>query len=358
MNYGRDLGNSMRHLDLFSGIGGFSLAVDTVWHEEENEHIFVEWDDFCTEVLKKHWPQAEYNKDIRTFVANARSKKSDRIPARQDGEEVLSSWLGNTDLLTGGFPCQPFSQAGRRKGTADDRYLWPPMLEAISLFRPRWVIAENVAGLVTWDDGVVLETVCSDLEKEGYEVCPFVIPACAVGAPHRRDRVWVIAHASDAGTRSQDGAITDKDGTTSKGGGAGIRQRNRETSASGTLATDTNASDATSERSDTWRTKRTRQQRSAAPVFNDSDAPDTGSTRLQRSRQDRSRQHGQRNRDGSDERPDWNQDWPEIAAALCRVDDGLPRRMDRTPRLKALGNAIVPQVAAEIMRAIKSAIEG
>lgn len=101
-------------------------------------------------------------------------------------------------ILTGGFPCQPFSHAGRRKGTADDRYLWPPMLEVIRNVRPDWVIAENVRGLVTWNEGMVLETVCADLENEGYEVQPLIIPAVAVGAPHRRDRVWIIARNTNS----------------------------------------------------------------------------------------------------------------------------------------------------------------
>lgn len=275
----------MRNLDLFSGIGGFSLALDRVWHEEKNEHIFVEWDDFCTAVLKKHWPKAEYHKDIRQFVADTHRARigtpdGETIPHRAKNSEkrkhAQSESRRHVDLITGGFPCQPFSQAGRRKGTDDDRYLWPAMLECISLFKPRWVIAENVSGLATWNDGLVFETVCSDMEKEGYTVQPFRIPACAVGAPHRRDRWWFVA---------QD----------------------------------------------------TKRERGSGRMESDGQVLERGES------------------EAKDARPSWEENWIEVAARLCRVDDGVPRRMDRNPRLKALGNAIVPQVAEEIMKAIKYA---
>jgi len=156
-----------RHLDLFSGIGGFALAVDRVW--PNSEHIFVENDDFCTQVLKKHWPNATFHGDIRQFITDTDKhgfagwgKEINASQAKQQAQRnVKTSNKHAESILTGGFPCQPFSQAGRRKGTADDRYIWKEMLECISLFRPRWVIAENVAGLVTWNEGLVLETVCA-----------------------------------------------------------------------------------------------------------------------------------------------------------------------------------------------------
>lgn len=168
------------HYDLFAGIGGFSLALDNIFEKENTKHIFIEKEQFCQLILKKHWPSAEYYSDIHDFIKEINTSK----------DYVDSSKI----ILTGGFPCQPFSHAGQRKGTDDDRYLWPAMLESIRLIRPNWVIAENVAGLVTWNEGMVLEQVCSDLESEGYEVQAFIIPACAVGAPHRRDRVWIVAN--------------------------------------------------------------------------------------------------------------------------------------------------------------------
>ncbi len=295
----------MLHLDLFSGIGGFSLALDQIFYERENKHIFVEWDSFCQAILRKHWPTAEIYGDIRAFIADARSKKPLRLSG---GKREESATIGECDLITGGFPCQPFSHAGRRKGTTDDRYLWPEMLECVTLFRPRWVIAENVAGLASWNEGLVLETVCSDLEKEGYEVQPFVIPAVAVGTPHRRDRIWIIAHLT-------------KHSFSGDGTGESTSKRESEIFESA--------------------------NQGIKNVANSTDS------RLQGRREKGERHRRQLDRTRSDERGNWDKDWTEVAAALCRVDDGVPRRMDRTPRLKALGNAIVPQVAKEIIKAIK-----
>ncbi len=169
----------MTHASLFSGIGGFDLAAEWMgWTNVLNCEI----DEFCRKVLKYHFPNAKQYADIRTTD--------------------FTVWRDRIDVLTGGFPCQPFSVAGKRKGTDDDRYLWPEMLRAIREIRPRWIVGENVYGLINWSDGMVLEQVCADLENEGYEVQPFVIPACAVGAPHRRDRVWIVAHCAD--TRFED----------------------------------------------------------------------------------------------------------------------------------------------------------
>jgi len=160
----------MTHASLFSGIGGFDLAAE--WAGLEN--VFqVEIDPFCQKVLTKNFPNVQRFTDIKQF---------DGTPFR-----------GTIDVLSGGFPCQPFSQAGKRQGTEDDRYLWPEMLRVIREVQPQWVVGENVAGLITWNNGMVFEQVCSDLEAEGYEVQPLVIPARAVNAPHKRERLWIIA---------------------------------------------------------------------------------------------------------------------------------------------------------------------
>ena len=161
----------MKHGSLFSGIGGFDLAAE--WMGWENV-FHCEIAEFPRKILKYHFPNSICYEDI---------KKTDFTKHR-----------GKIDIISGGFPCQPFSHAGRRKGTDDDRYLWPAMFESIKLIRPDWTIVENVAGLVTWNEGMVLEQVCTDLESEGYEVQPFIIPACAVNAPHRRDRIWIVAN--------------------------------------------------------------------------------------------------------------------------------------------------------------------
>lgn len=233
----------MKHLDLFSGIGGFSYAADQVW--ENVEHTFCDIDKFCNKVIRKHWPEAKIYEDIRTITT----------------EEYF-------DLLTGGFPCQPFSVSGRKLGTEDDRYLWPEMLRVIRLTSPQWIIGENVGGLVTWNNGLVFERVCLDLEDAGYAVQPFVIPACAVQAPHRRDRIWFVAN------------------------------RNGQDVEGGFLKQKSN-----------WFTP------GAIPI------PEMWKAR----------------------------ESILSGPVLCRTADGIPDRVDRT---KALGNAIVPQVAIEIMRAI------
>lgn len=166
----------MKHGSLFSGIGGFDLASE--WMGWENV-FHCEIAEFPRKVLNYYWPNAKTHEDIT---------KTD-----------FTIYRGTIDILTGGFPCQPYSAAGKRLGKEDSRHLWPQMLRAIQEIKPRWIVGENVAGFLTWNDGLVFREVCTDLENEGYEVQAFVIPACAVGAPHRRDRVWIVANAASDG---------------------------------------------------------------------------------------------------------------------------------------------------------------
>lgn len=195
------------HGSLFSGFDAPSIAAS--WMGWKNA-FHCEINPFCNEILKYWFPNSEHYEDIT---------KTD-----------FSQWKGRIDVLTGGFPCQPFSLAGQRKGADDNRYLWPHMLRAIREIRPAWVIGENVAGILTMvqpgketevgsqtslfgEDNrkrillrqeYVVETICKDLEREGYSVQPLLIPACAVGAPHRRDRVWVIATVQTQGLKMCD----------------------------------------------------------------------------------------------------------------------------------------------------------
>jgi DNA (cytosine-5)-methyltransferase 1 len=162
----------MRHGSLFSGIGGFDLASE--WIEWENV-FHCEWNEFGQKVLKYYWPKSITYHDIT---------KTDFTIHR-----------GSIDILTGGFPCQPYSSAGKRLGKEDSRHLWPEMLRAIREIQPTWVVGENVRGLTNWNGGLVFDEVQADLEAEGYEVTPFLLPACAVNAPHRRDRIWFIAYS-------------------------------------------------------------------------------------------------------------------------------------------------------------------
>jgi DNA (cytosine-5)-methyltransferase 1 len=166
----------MRHGSLFSGIGGFDLAA--TWMGWEN--VFqCEKEEFCQRVLRYYWPKAKLYGNVREFDATV--------------------YRGAIDVLSGGFPCQPFSVAGKRKGTADDRYLWPEMCRIINEVRPRWVVGENVLGLLNWRRGMVFEQVHADLEAAGYEVWTYILPAAGIGAPHRRERVWIVAHAGGDG---------------------------------------------------------------------------------------------------------------------------------------------------------------
>jgi len=163
----------LKHASLFSGIGGFDLAAE--WMEWNNV-LQCEYNEFCQTILQYYWPYATQYKDIKTTD--------------------FTTWNGSIDILTGGFPCQPFSAAGKRQGTEDDRHLWPEMLRAIREIKPKWVVGENVGGIVNWNEGLVFEQVQADLETQGYEVQPFILPAAGVNAPHRRDRTWFIAYAN------------------------------------------------------------------------------------------------------------------------------------------------------------------
>ncbi len=233
----------MRHLDLFSGIGGFALAAR--WAGLETV-AFCECDPFCQQVLRKHWPTTTIHDDVRNV----------------DGRDYRG-----IELITGGYPCQPFSIAGERRGTSDDRHLWPEMRRIISDARPTWVVAENVLGHVSMG----LDEVLHDLEAEGYAARAVVIPACAADAPHQRDRLWILAYATGEGPHA--------------GAQAGVY----------------------------------------------------------------SGEKGARARNGEPKRRvAWGAE-PDVA----RVVDGIPTGMDRA-RIKALGNAIVPQVAYELLRTMVS----
>ena len=162
----------MKHGSLFSGIGGFDLAAE--WMGWDNV-FHCEWNPFGQKVLKYYWPESECFNDIT---------KTD-----------FTRYANKIDIISGGFPCQPYSAAGKRKGKEDERHLWPEMLRAIREIRPRWVVGENVLGLVNWSGGLVFHEVQADLEAEGYKVFPFLLPAAAVNAPHRRDRIWFVAYS-------------------------------------------------------------------------------------------------------------------------------------------------------------------
>lgn len=325
----------MKHLDLFSGIGGFALATEMVWGKEV-EHTFCDNEPFAKAILKKHWPNSKIYGDIRTLTADAdsadgqtRAYEKERKQGQQSPQS-LSVGRNKYDLLTGGFPCQPFFQAGRRLGTEDSRHLWPEMLRVIREFKPRWVIGENVGGLVTWSGGLVLEQIHLDLEAAGYEVQAFIIPAVSVNAPHRRDRVWIVAHNDTVASIER------------RDNGSHNRQERYIPTDEGSSA----------------KSEPERQGRERGSWSFGADAPDTRrerrSARPSESMESASKEpEWENNRNSS-----WNANWLEVATRLCTLDDGLPRGLARpkgwrNAALKGAGNAIVPQVAAEIMQAIK-----
>ena len=164
--------NELTHLSLFSGIGGLDLAAELAGFRTVGQ---CELADYPMAVLEKHWPGLPRWRDIRTLTGDCFYEQTG---------------LRTVTVVSGGFPCQPFSTAGKRRGKDDDRYLWPEMLRVIQEIRPAWVVGENVAGLVS----MALDTVLSDLESIGYACQAFVIPACAVDAPHRRDRVAIVSY--------------------------------------------------------------------------------------------------------------------------------------------------------------------
>ena len=175
----------LKILDLFSGLGGFSLGLERTG--QFKTVAFCEIDKFCTLILQKHWKGTKIYNDVKEITK----------------EKFITDGIQLPDIITGGFPCQPFSVAGKQKGTSDDRHLWPEMFRIIQEFTPRWVVGENVKGITNIQDGMVFETVCTDLEGAGYEVRTFNIPACSVGAPHRRERMWIVAHSSKFGCGSR-----------------------------------------------------------------------------------------------------------------------------------------------------------
>ena len=290
----------MRHGSLFSGIGGFDLAAE--WMGWTNV-FHCEWNEFGQKVLKHHFPQADSYSDIT--------------------QTDFRKYEGSVQIVSGGFPCQPFSQAGKRKGTDDERYLWGEMLRAVQEIKPIYVIAENVFGITNIDGGMVFEQVHSDLEAEGYEVQTFILPACAKDAPHRRDRCWFIAYSKSGRSgelRNESQAERPRDSNELPG------EQHRLPS-------------------------------------EDGDATNSGIERLQRSEEQgstpRIREEGEQFSSRFTQ-----SSWQEFPTQypICGGDDGIPTELDgitfskwRNESIKAYGNAIVPQVAYELFKAIGEA---
>ena len=366
----------MKILDLFSGLGGFSLGLERTG--KYKTVAFCEMDKYCKLVLQKHWKGVKIYNDVKEITK----------------EKLIADGVQLPDIITGGFPCQPFSVAGKQAGTDDDRHLWPVMFRIIQELTPRWVIGENVKGLTNIQDGVVFETVCSDLEGEGYEVRAFNIPAAGVGAPHRRERIWIVAHAK----RFNESKPIGRSDETSRG----IQEEHRQNDSSARESSRTSSIRQSNNRhEDMEDSRRTLQSRTELRETNEDEVGEgyanqhqrSGSTsesnvadtyaRLSNGTYEEVQSRGQTfdtssegstdvantessnrhdneavTRDGGSSAQEVFGDggsvpgkstWWHTEPDVGRVAHGVPGRVYR---LKGLGNSIVPKIAEEIGRAI------
>jgi DNA (cytosine-5)-methyltransferase 1 len=326
----------MTHGSLFSGIGGFDLAAE--WMGWENK-FHCEWNTFGQKVLKYYWPNSISYNDIT---------KTDFTIHR-----------GNIDIITGGFPCQPYSSAGKRLGKEDERHLWPEMLRAIREIQPRWVVGENVLGLVNWSGGLVFHEVQTDLEAEGYEVQPYVLPAVSVNAPHRRDRVWFVAYSTRASERAnQLSGIRCQNGEISREGSQTIYNAFRSDGIEG-ITSNTNCNGLNQCNSDNE--VNTSEGRVNALGYTnksngDGDVANTFSIGRGENEWERNRESNVNDKIST---PRTWQNFPTVSP-ICNGDDGISDRLDsitfskwRNESIKAGGNAVCPQVVLQIFKTIE-----
>ena len=386
----------LKTLDLFSGIGGFSLGLESTGFFETIG--FIEKDKFCQKVLKKHWSSINIEEDIRNVK----------------GEKYQA------DVVTGGFPCQPFSVAGKRKSTADDLYLWDEMLRVIRETKPRWVIGENVEGIININEGMVLRQVLNDLENEGFQSQCIIIPASGIGAWHQRKRIWIVAHSNSnrhvseiRGVNGEEKGIPvqdrQKDSTSRKSiGTSDVWQTNNEyVSNSSSKRSSSQSIGVNRELAEESKgEKETRNQSTLRTSSSCSDVPNTNTGfSIRENEEIQSRWNATTNGSedvsnsdswlcggrgtelkSGDDREGWfytekekqtrehircktigcnavlgkertNKSWWEIESELCGVPNGVSYELDkdRSNRIKSLGNSIVPQIARQIGLSIMEA---
>ena len=330
----------LKVLDLFSGIGGFSLGLESLG--QFKTIAFCEKDKFCQKVLQKNFPNITIEGEIRDVK----------------GEKYKA------DVVCGGFPCQPFSVAGKRKGTDDDRYLWDETIRVVRECKPKWFIGENVEGIINIQEGMVLRQVQTDLEKEGFEVQCLIIPASGIGAWHQRKRVWIIgcnvSNSNDRFSIGENKEVQTRGNTITDGSSSDVpkTQRNEH------QHTSTRQSGA----SELWgfyseKEKQSEQNfRSKAigcdDIFGKENVQNSNSFGLQGHRlQSDNLQKKNSTREIFNSSIEKQQTWWQTQSELCGVPNGVSYELDkdRANRVKALGNSIVPQIAREIGKAIIAA---
>lgn len=332
----------LTHLSLFSGIGGLDLAAEWAGMKTVGQ---CEWAEYPTKVLEKHWPDAPRWKDIQTLTGESFYERTG---------------LRTVDVISGGFPCQPFSVAGKQRGKEDDRYLWPEMVRVIKELRPTWVVGENVAGIVR----MALADILSELEACGYRTRTFLIPACAVGARHRRYRVAIVAYADRTGRKEQHtSGITDQQGFTCRGCNEGNVCNT--------------AGEGLPDRTGIQMERPETEQKPERPDRGISDTNRSKTVRREQCQETLGEDAGTGNCNGN--REEEHAEWERRTAqsGLGGVVDGFSDRMDgdsmidhywdeepdipriatgiqnRVGRLKALGNAVVPQQFYPVFKAIE-----
>ncbi len=336
----------LQHLDLFSGIGGFSLGLEATGGFETK--AFCDIEKYPRQVLQKHWPHVKQYEDIKEL----------------NYERLKADGIDSIDIITGGYPCQPFSIAGRQKGEQDPRHLWPEYFRLVKELRPTWVIGENVSGHIK----LGLDTVIEDLESEDYAVRPFSISASSIGANHQRERIWIMAYSERNYNFNEEQRVNGEEKKISRE----YREDNSTTRQSSRASAARTQSDSYVEdsRRSQWpraelrgeneneTRKENANQFERSSSTSEVDVANTNDERLQRQWQSRNQFTPRFNssRESSEERQRTvGQGWWEAEPNMGRVAHGIPKRVDR---LKSLGNSLVPQIPYYIGKTILEVMNG
>ncbi len=318
----------LQHLDLFSGIGGFSLGLETAGLVDTVG--FCDIDKYCHKVLNKHWPHVPIFSDIKEL----------------NHETLKANGINNIDIITGGYPCQPFSIAGLKKGEEDPRHLWPEYFRLVKELRPTWVIGENVSGHIKQG----LDTVLEDLEGEGYSTRTFSISASGIGANHKRERVWILAHSRCSLREGTEFERTNANEI--KEGDANQSERSSSTSKSNVANSESFFSNGRGH----WKSteKRNPEGETRRNSSDERDVANSERERLQGSEQYETHTRETEAQFSASQSFETTGDHWTIEPDVGRVAHGIPNRVDR---LKSLGNSLVPQIPYLIGNCIKE-IEG